>query len=196
MQSLNHTLPLALFVATIVAPNAIAEDFYVEGTVGQSSFDFRAIESHEYTMIGIRAGKNFTQYLAIEGEYSFGASEISRTVEGLDAMTGKDVSVDATQKLNAAYGVFGKATVPLMYNLTAHARVGYATTERETKGKFTFEDGTTENRVFDDIDPGFAYGFGTTFSFSDKIYMRADATRYEAFDTDIEAYTIGAGLRF
>ncbi|GAB5454925.1 MAG: hypothetical protein Hens2KO_11540 [Henriciella sp.] len=196
MQSLNHTFPLALFVATIVAPNAIAEDFYVEGTVGQSSFDFRAIESHEYTMIGIRAGKNLTQYLAIEGEYSFGASEVSRTFEGLDTIQGNKISGDATQKLNAAYGVFGKATLPLMNNFTAHARVGYATTEREGEAKVTFEDGTVENRTYEDIDPGLAYGVGTTFSFSDKIYMRADATRYQAFDTDIEAYTIGAGLRF
>ena len=196
MQPLNTVLPIA-FLATIAAlPHATAQDYYVEGTVGLSSFNFDSTFQEEYTMLGVRVGKNFTPNLAIEGEYAIGVSDEERTLRGFDSISDQSLTLESSENLNSAYGVFAKAILPMTSRLTAHARVGYATSEFETEGTVTFEDGTTETRGFKDIDPGIAYGLGTEFSFTDKLYARADATRYHAFNDHIESYTLGVGLRF
>ena len=196
MQPLKTFLPIATFAAIAALPHATAQDYYVEGTAGLSSFNFGSEFQEDYTMLGIRVGRNFTPNLAIEGEYAIGVSDEEQSNRGFDSRNNQSVSVDSTENLNSAFGIFGKTMLPLGDRFTAHARVGYATTEFEANGTLRFEDGTVENRSYKDIDPGLAYGLGTEFSFTDKLYARADATRYEAFDNDIEAYTLGVGFRF
>ncbi len=196
MQPLKSALPIAIIMAISTTPNAIAQDFYAEGTVGLSGFDFDALDSDDYTMLGVRFGRNFTSNLAIEGEYAVGVSETNRTIASFDPINEQSYSIDASSKLDSTYGVFGKAMVPIGNGLTVHARVGYATTEFESNSTITYEDGTTENRAFNDTDPSLAYGLGAEFNFSEQLYARADATRLETFGTDVEAYTLGVGFRF
>lgn len=196
MQPLKTTLPIAFFAAIAVIPNAIAQDYYVEGNVGVSSFDFNSDFREEHTTLGARFGRNFTSNLALEGELAAGVSDETRSINGLDSLNQETLTLDISENLNVAYGFFGKAMLPVNDRFTAHARLGYATTEFENKSTLTRENGTTQNNDYKDIYRGLAYGLGTEFSFTDKLYARADATRYEADDLDVESYTLGVGLRF
>ena len=196
MQPLKTFLPIATFAAIAALPHATAQDYYVEGTAGLSSFNFGSEFQEDYTMLGIRVGRNFTPNLAIEGEYAIGVSDKEETRSAFNSLTNQSVSLVSSENLNSTYGVFAKAVLPVTNRLTTHARVGYATSEFEAEGTLTFEDGTTQNRGIKDIDPGVAYGLGTEFSFTDKLYARADATRYEAFNDNVESYTLGVGFRF
>ena len=196
MQPLHTALPIAILATIVVIPNSTAQDNYVEGTAGVSSFDSYPVGDKDYNMIGARFGRNFTPNLALEGEFAVGTSDSNTSFGGSNPETNEPVSVDASQKLCSTYGVFGKATLPLGDHLTAHVRLGYATSEHETEGTITYEDGSTEKYSSKDIDPGVAFGVGTAFSFTDQLYARADATRYEAFYDHIDSFTLGVGFRF
>ncbi|MEL6691873.1 MAG: porin family protein [Pseudomonadota bacterium] len=196
MQPLKTSLPIALITAISVSQNAIAEDNYVEGTVGVSTFSSYPVGRDDYTMIGARIGRNFTPNFAVEGEFALGATDSTTTFGGRSIETNQPLTVDASLKLESTYGVYGKAILPIGDRLTTHVRLGYATSEFENKGTLRSEDGTTETRSFGDIDPGLAYGVGTSFDFTDKLYARVDATRHQAFEDAIESVTLGVGLRF
>ena len=196
MQPLKTTLPIAFLAAIAVIPNATAQDYYVEGTVGVSSYDFNSDFQEEYTTLGARFGRNFSSNLAIEGELGFGTSDKNGSVSGIDALTNESFTINMSESLNSSYGFFGKTMLPINDRLTAHARLGYATSEFEYKSDIIREDGTTDEYGFKDVNRGLAYGLGTEYNFTDKLYARADATRYEADSRDVESYTLGVGFRF
>lgn len=196
MQPLKTSLPIAFLAAMAALSHASAEDYYVEGTAGVSSFGFSDRLEEEHTTLGARFGRNFNANLAIEGELAVGVSEESRTQTGFDPLGEQSLTLITNENLNAAFGVFGKAMWPLADRFTAHARLGYANTEFETENQFTVGDGTTRTSDFKRDYRGFAYGLGTEFNFTDKLYARADATRYDASDDAVDSYTLCVGFRF
>lgn len=163
----------AIASAVAFAPSASAQLYGGAGlTVFQTDFDDQDINIA--AAMG-RLGWEFNPFLAIEGEAAFGIAEDEVDVLG----TPVDVGVDS------GVGVFAVGKVPLAV-VDLFGRIGYAdlTIEGSVGGLSASEDGS-----------GMAYGAGINFNVL-VLRMRAEYTRYEIDDGDIDSLGLSALLKF
>lgn len=205
MQSLKYFLPtLLLAAASFEACAQGDEKFYTEVNAGVLSEDTAFGGTLDFSLVGARLGYNLTSYLAIEGDLSTGTNTYSRSfaVPTYPTSSSGSLSVGTQDgKISAAYGVFGKASWPLGERFAAHARFGIAQFETETSVFYVnTETGATVQRDEKYEDDRLAVGLGGSFNVTDKIYARADVTRYGLdvgdFASEYNSVTIGAGFRF
>lgn len=176
----NFILPILASAVITAVPTASAAGLY--GDVGYvflsadtdgASVDLGAIEGH--------VGYAFNDTFAIEGELGLGVAD--------ETYSGGGLSVTVSENYNV--GIFGVANLPVTEKLDLFARAGWVQTELEAKASFA---GTsfTESEAED----GFAFGVGAKFAFTDKIYLRADYTRYDISDFEADGFMIGVGMKF
>lgn len=122
-----------------------------------------------------RLGWEFNPFLAIEGEAAFGIAEDEIDVLG----TPVDIGIDS------GFGAFVVGKIPLAV-VDLFGRVGYAdvSIEGSAGGFSASEDGS-----------GMAYGAGINFNVL-ILRMRAEYTRYEIDDGDIDSLGLSALLKF
>jgi hypothetical protein len=168
-------LAAATAVASVVAfaPSASAQLYGGAGlTVFQTDFDDQDINIA--AAMG-RLGWEFNPFFAVEGEAAFGIAEDEVDVLG----TPVDVGVDS------GFGVFAVGKAPLGV-VDLFGRIGYAdvTIEGSVGGFSASEDGS-----------GMAYGGGINFNVL-ILRMRAEYTRYEIDDGDVDSLGLSALLKF
>ncbi|MEI7431483.1 MAG: outer membrane beta-barrel protein [Betaproteobacteria bacterium] len=189
---------IALLAATAAAP-ALAGDFYVAGSVGQSAFDVPKsrldglLTSAGYTGINTSIDKNdiaykaqvgyqLNQYFAIEGGYiDFGKAKYSGTVTGGTVKadikaSGFNIAAVGILPINESFSLFGKLGV-----IDAKAEVGSASA---TKIKPT-------------------YGLGATYNVNKQLGIRVE---YELFsklgdanktgEADVSVLSAGVAYKF
>jgi hypothetical protein len=122
-----------------------------------------------------RLGWEFNPFFALEGEAAIGIAEDEVDVLG----TPVDVGVDS------GFGAFAVGKIPLAV-VDLFGRVGYADVSIEgSAGGFTASaDGS-----------GLAYGAGVNFNVL-ILRMRAEYTRYEIDDGDVDSLGLSALLKF
>ncbi len=158
----------------------------------------------DFSVVGVRLGYNLTSYLALEGDLSTGTNTHSRSFAVPAYRTsppGSLLAGTADGKISAAYGAFAKASWPLSQRFAAHARFGIAQFETETSVFYVnTETGATVQLDDKYEEDRLAVGLGGSFNVTDKIYARADVTRYGLdvgdFSSEYNSVTIGAGFRF
>jgi hypothetical protein len=169
-------LGLALGGAAMVglAPAASAQLY---GGVGYTVFEAEtgAGDANIGTVMG-RLGYKTNVFLGFEGEVAIGVQDESFTVLGVPVDVGVDNEVGGF--------VVGFLPVPLVGDL--FARAGYANISVEASGggqNFT-EDGA-----------GLAYGGGLQFNVA-FLKLRAEYTRYEPDDGELDSWGISGILQF
>ena len=183
MQVPIRTLYVALLIGAL--PNVcFAENVYVEGLVG--SFETHGIDNQvpepgfDFSTIGVRTGYEFNKHLAVEGELITGSEKV--------ALESYGNYPDASVNLKSHAAVFARVSAPLNERLSMHGRVGYASLELSNTVASDAAGG------YMDTHAGPAFGVGTKFNLSDKIYLRGDHTRYTSETRENRVYTIGAGV--
>lgn len=174
-----RTLLLTTAALTLIAVPAMAQEpaARVTGSVGYTQLDG---DDGDLGAITGRATYNFTRYLGVEGEASFGVKDEDITVGAVNGSL--EHEYDA-----AAYGV---ATLPISENFELFGRLGYGTTsiKADVAGFTASEDGESVN-----------YGVGANYFFDGRNGIRADITRRDFTDDaggEVDTYGIGYVRRF
>lgn len=178
-----HKLFLSAALAlTCFLPAAQAEDWYAEGFVGgivaNEASDLTTRSQSLLPTIGLRGGYQLYDNFSIEGE-------IQTSVDSDVVLYAREIS---TVELRSSVGLYGKYSVPLNERFSLHTRLGFASSEFETK--------TGGRKEFIDTHEGLAYGVGGTFDVTNTWYLRGDATRYDSNVAETDSVSISAGLRF
>jgi hypothetical protein len=115
-----------------------------------------------------RLGYRFNPNFAVEGEGTFGVED------------------DDNAEFEGAYGAYAVGILPLgASNFSVHGRAGYNHVEVDGTG------------LQPDIDEGgFSYGGGVGWNLGGSWGLRADYTRTEADDEDVDAISLGATMNF
>lgn len=115
-----------------------------------------------------RLGYRFTPNLAVEGEGTIGVDD------------------DDNAELNGAYGAYAVGILPIgTSGFEAHGRAGYQQFDVDGAGPQP------------DIDEGgFSYGAGLGWRLGNGLGLRADYTRTEADESDIDAISLGGTVNF
>ena len=168
------TAALALIAAPAMAQEPAAR---VTGSVGYTQLDG---DDGDLGAITGRVGYNFTRYLGVEGEASFGVKDEDIVVGGLNGSL--EHEYDA-----AAYGV---ATLPISENFELFGRLGYGTTsvKADVAGFTANDDGESVN-----------YGIGANYFFDGRNGIRADITRRDFTGSnggEVDTYGLGYVRRF
>lgn len=204
MQTFSRILPVTCIVA-FTAPVALADEepveseprFFVEALAGVSSFDFNSDYDEEEEIAGVRGGFNFTPHFAVEGEFIAGIDDNTFSYSSVHPVTDERIDTDVNYGLDSVISVFGKATLPVGDKFALHARMGVTHTKTtSTSRSVASESGEIWENSLERNEAGVAYGIGATFNLTDKIYTRADATRYEGFAEDLEAVTVSVGFKY
>lgn len=166
----------AIFIGTVMAPNALAEsELYVTG--GLSSFDADGADLQTATF---RGGIEFHELLGAEFETSFGLG-----AEQLDGNSSVEV------ELENQFAGFLVARYPVIPNLDVLGRVGY------TSGELQSANGGVSSDV--DVD-GFAFGLGGEYMFTEQLGLRGDYTRIEvdedSLDGGVNMFSIAGVYKF
>jgi opacity protein-like surface antigen len=137
--------------------------------------------------IFLQAGYQYNQYIAVEGRYWFGISDISQS--------GGQHSGDHSGDLNA-WGIYLKPMYPVTENVDIYALLGYADTSVEY-----------DTGEYWDTD-GFSWGIGAQYSITENILIFADYLNlgmpsdfdYDPVnlnvDADINLYTFNVGVSY
>jgi len=178
----NKFLLSAALTLSCFLPHAQAEDWYAESFVsGAEANDATDItENSELILstVGLRGGYQFHENFSIEGELQTGIAS-DTVIFGAEK---------TTAGLHSSIGVFGKYSIPVNERFDFHTRLGFASSEFETK--------TGGRKDFIDTHEGLAFGIGGTFNLSDTLYLRSDITRYSSSDAETDSIPVGAGIRF
>lgn len=165
----------AIASAVAFAPSASAQLYGGAGlTVFQTDIDDQDINIA--AAMG-RLGWEFNPFFAIEGEAAFGIAEDEIDVPA--PIGPVDIGIDS------GFGVFAVGKIPLAV-VDLFGRIGYAdvSIEGSAGGFSASEDGS-----------GMAYGAGINFNVL-ILRMRAEYTRYEIDDGDIDSLGLSALLKF
>jgi outer membrane immunogenic protein len=160
-------------VALISAPSASAQ---VYGGAGLTVFQTDAFgDDINIGAVMGRLGYEINPFFAVEGEVALGIMEDDVEVLG----TPVDVGIDS------GFGAFVVGKIPLAV-VDLFGRIGYADVniEAEAGGLSASEDGS-----------GMAYGAGINFNVL-ILRMRAEYTRYEIDDGDVDSLGLSALLKF
>lgn len=198
MQSSKYAL---IAVATACANSFAAADpgdIYIEGVAGTFADDFDVFDENDYALLGVRAGYSFNDFFAVEGEYS-GGTNSHETSYAFNRFPDRATVLGTSEvKLDALYGIYGKASYPFAGRFAVHARAGFAESEFDYSSTVLIpESGTPSVSNATNSKTYFSYGVGGTIDVSDRIYARADVTGYseEMFD-EIYSATVSVGVRF
>lgn len=174
-----RTLLLTTAALTLLAAPAMAQEpaSRVTGSVGYTQLDG---DDGDLGAITGRMGYNFTRYLGVEGEASFGVKDEDITIGAVDG--------SLEHEYDAA--VYGVATLPVSENFEVFGRVGYGTTsiKADVAGFTASEDGESVN-----------YGVGANYFFDGRNGVRADITRRDFTDDaggEVDTYSLGYVRRF
>jgi len=137
--------------------------------------------------IFIQAGYQYNQYVAVEGRYWFGVSDISQS----GGVNPGDHSGDLD-----AWGIYVKPMYPVADNFDIYALLGYADTSVEyNTGSYWDTD-------------GFSWGIGAQYEVMDNVLIFADYLNLgmpsdfdydpanKNVDADIDIYTFNVGLSY
>ncbi len=175
---MKRSITLACAAITIVAAPAFAQD---SGWYGDVGYQFHAIDDDgtdaDIGTITGHVGYNFTPNLAAEGELGFGVTDEEVNVLG----TNVDLGV------NYLVGAYGRVQAPLSENLTVFARAGFVQIEVEADAP-----GASAS----DSETGAGYGVGGEFHFDGQNGIRADYTRYDIEDLEVDSFLIGYSRKF
>ncbi len=163
----KYLLSLALFTAA--SPIALAQG-NLEASLGYSHVDIEGINPGAITG---RGTFNFTDYLAAEGEVSFGVKDDDDTVFG-----------GRTLDLENSIGAFGVLKAPIAERVELFGRLGYHQTD--------FELGSGGNFETD----GVAYGVGGKYFITEQFGIRGDVGRYDSDDGESDVVTLSGVLKF
>lgn len=168
-------LAMATLAAVALAGAANAQsEFYVTG-------GYSALDGDDATLSALtgRGGVFFNDYFGVEGEASFGLGE-------------EDLEFGSSIELSNQFAGYAIGKYPVAENIDIFGRVGYGTAEFDVN-----VDGLGSGSV--DVD-GFSYGVGGQLFFTENVGIRAEYTRFEADDNELDGgldtYSISAVFRF
>lgn len=166
------TKTTAIAALALAAASAQAQLY---GEVGYSTMN----ESAEGVDVNLGALSGIIGYgvhpnVAIEGMLAFGVQDDTVRVGG----------VPIKAELEHAYGVFVKPRVMLNPNFELFGRVGYV----EAKAK-----ASSGGISVSDSNGDWAYGLGGNYYFNKDIYM---TVHYMKYDSDVDGFTVGVGMKF
>ena len=164
-------------------------------------------------MITARGGVNVTENLSIEADFSVGTSgeNLNESVSLYDV----DGAFSGEIKVNYLAGIYAKGHVPLTENnkIRAFARVGYVVSELEASGKITAEVENPPTIVIFDTPytipgsyelsgtytaerDGLVGGGGIEIDFTERLYLRAEATYFALENAPTFGAALALGLKF
>lgn len=147
---------------TGLAMNATADsDLYFNAGLSAFNGDGATLNA-----VSVRGGIAFHELLGAELEASFGLG-----AEEIDDLPGAEL------KLENQFGGYLVGRYPVLPRFDAIGRIGYTT------GEFQASAGGVAGDVETD---GFAFGLGGEFMFTNAIGLRADYTRIEVSDDDLD----------
>ena len=144
-------IALATAVLTGFASTATAQDSGIYGNVGVKTYEFDT-----YNVLG-RLGYNFSEYLGVEAEGSFGVSGTSETAFG------QEVDIDT----NWDFGAYLISRWGVTDNFDIFLRGGYSVVEIEASAG-----GISDSENFD----GFAVGGGVQYNWDGQNGVRLGYT--------------------
>lgn len=166
-------MSIAALALAAIASSAMASDFYVTGTVGQSDLRSTDLSDHKDTSVGVAAGWQFHKNLAAEFGY---------TNFGKFSGTGTSAKAEAFQlSLVGSYEVAPKVSLL--------GRVGVAATNLDVSAaQRTYYDKTTV-----------LYGVGAQYQFTNHVAGTVEFTQYNKFagsETKLNNWTAGVKYTF
>lgn len=175
---MKRKITLAIAAASAAAMPALAQENSWYGDIGYQfhSIDEDGADADIGTITG-HVGYNFTPNLAAEGELGFGINDDEINVLG----TGVDLGV------NYLVGAYGRVQGSLGENFTVFARAGIVQIEVEAEGP-----GASAS----ESETGAGYGVGGEYHFDGKNGIRADYTRYDVEDLEVDSFLIGYSRKF
>lgn len=180
MQPQKILLSTALTLSCFL-PLAQAEDWYAEtfiaGIFADGSDGAIGPDQNEMSSLGLRGGYQLTKNFSLELEAQTGLDGDRSYALGLGEIN-----------LHAAYGLFGKYSVPVSDRFSLHGRVGLASNEYKVESNLGGEIITTSESI--------AFGVGTKLNLTDSLYLRGDLMQNNSVSADSNSVSIGAGVRF
>lgn len=166
---------LALTCAGFATQAAAESDLYLNA--GLSAFDG---DGATLNALSARGGIAFHDLLSAELEASFGLG-----AEEVDGLSGTEL------ELENQFGGYLVGRYPVLPRFDAIGRIGYTT------GEFQASSGGVAGDVETD---GFAFGLGGEFMLTDQLGVRADYTRIEVEDDNLDGginvFALAAVYRF
>ncbi len=149
-----------------------------------------------------RVGWQLFPFLSFEAEASFGLDEDGFDFDGdeddFDLDDNDDGDVDdviaAPGELGLDYlvGIFARANFPVHDRVDIFARGGYAFVEVDS----TVQTLGGNQLIFGGSDNGFAIGGGATYDINRALEFRAEYTRYEFDDAEVNSISASFNLKF
>lgn len=158
----------------LLSPAAIAQDsgWYGDAGYQHHTVDQNGVDADIGTITG-HVGYNFTPNLAAEGELGFGVVD--------EEIAGADLGVSYLA------GAYGRVQAPLGENLTVFARAGVVQVELDAEAA---------GQSASDSETGAGYGVGGEYHLDGVNGIRADYTRYDIEDLEVDAFYIGYSRKF
>jgi outer membrane immunogenic protein len=176
MKALIATAAALAAIAAVPAAASAQTSPQAYGSVGYSHQDYEGLD---LGTVQARGGLRFGRHLGAEIELGAGVKGDDVNVAGMNI----------ENKVNHEAAIYGVGFLPISPNADIFARVGYGTTEVESEGAggSARADGASWN-----------YGVGGQYFFDDKNGVRADYTRkdFQDADIDVDAWSVGYVRKF
>ena len=171
---MKRILSRSCIAATLIAAPSVAQDSSWYGDIGYQhhSIDEDGIDAGLGTVTA-HAGYKFTRNISVEGELGFGI--VDDEIDGAD--------------LNVSYlvGAYGRVEAPLSEKFSVFARAGIVQLELDVDAA-----GTSAS----ESETGAGYGVGGEYRIDGVNGIRADYTRYDIDELDVDAFYIGYSRKF
>ena len=168
---MKKMITVAAIALSAIASSAMAGDFYVTGTVGQSDARSTDLSDHKDTSFGVGAGWQFHKNFAAEVGYT-----------NLGKFSGSGVSAKAEAFQTSLVGSYEVAP-----KLSVLGRVGLAATNLDVAG----EEQTYHNKTTA------LYGVGAQYQFTPQVAGTLEFTQYNKFaGSDAKLNTWTAGVKY
>ncbi|MGQ0800704.1 MAG: outer membrane beta-barrel protein [Pseudomarimonas sp.] len=162
----------ALMLCALAGGASAEEGFYVGGGAGQAFVDEGLYDDEDFTL-SVFGGYQFNRHFAVEGGYiDLGEIEPEAGGAALDADSLQLAAVGFVP-ITEAFSLYGKAGLHRW-----DADTGLALINGEDSG----------------TDP--TYGFGAQYRFSERFALRADVSRFEMEDVDVDVAQLQARFDF
>jgi len=208
-----RTTMILLGAGIYMALPALADGFYVDGGVSHITVEGNDLisplnDNPDFDSLGAHFGYDLSKNFSIEGEAIIGLDNYSSAVQtsttdlGGDPAQVRQSDYSVESSLSHIVGAYVRGSAPVTSKLNVFGRLGVAYVKMDrTSNSFVSisnsdEAPTTGSLSTSYSDFGAAFGAGTTYDLTDKIYLRGDLTRYDLPDGDVDNMMIGAGIRF
>ncbi len=175
---------------------------YISGGYNYLDFNEELGGSADISAITARGGWQFTPFLSVEGDISFGVDDgnfdFNSSEDDLDFDDNTDGDLDdvinGPGELGMDYliGLYARATLPLSDRFEVSARGGYAFVELDS----TVQTIGGNELVFGGSDDGFAFGGSASYDLTESLSLRADYTHYEFDDANAESFGVNLQVKF